>query len=80
MTSPYEYPNDHFRHQSDRDMRKEKLRHTIAVIRNILNLVFMLVAIAGMVSFFYNKELSTMLICVAIVLKFAESAMRILRI
>ena len=80
MTTPHEEPEDGARWAREGERRKEERRHTSAIIRNVLNLLFTLVAVAGMVCYFYNREMSTMLICVAIVLKFAESAMRILRI
>lgn len=80
MTTPHDYPDNSSRFSPERGQHKEKLRHTIAIIRNVLNLLFILAAVAGMVCYFYQRDLSTMLICVAIVLKFAESALRILRI
>ena len=80
MTTPHDYPDNGSRFSREGERRKEKLRHAIAIIRNVLNLLFILVAVAGMVCYFYNREMSTMLICVDIVLKFAESAMRILRL
>lgn len=47
-------------------------------VRNWLNLIFMLTAIAGMALYWLkDSDVGTIVICVAIVIKFTESALRL---
>ncbi|MCD7713796.1 MAG: hypothetical protein LUI08_02520 [Prevotella sp.] len=49
-------------------------------IRNILNLVFIVLAIAGMAVYFYsNRSIGGAMLIVAIVLKLVECVLRIIR-
>lgn len=51
------------------------------VIRNILNLIFMLGAIVGLLFyFFHSKETGIYIILCAMVVKFFESALRMIKI
>lgn len=53
----------------------------INVIRNWLNLIFMLVAIIGLlVYFFHSKERGTYIILCSMIIKFCESALRIMKL
>lgn len=61
--------------------RPDRLRHTIMVVRNTLNLLFTIAAIAGMVIWYQgNAETGKVIIYAAIAIKFAESAIRLLKL
>lgn len=63
------------------ERRREERRHKIKTIRNILNLIFMLMAIAGMAYYFFaDKYVGTIIILVAMAFKMVESSMRMLKI
>ena len=53
----------------------------IALIRNIMNIVFMLGAIVGLIVYFsHSKETGTYIILVAMVVKFFEASLRMFNI
>lgn len=63
------------------ERRREERLHKIKTIRNILNLIFMLMAIAGMAYYFFaDKYVGTIIILVAMAFKMVESSMRMLKI
>ncbi|MBO5156250.1 MAG: hypothetical protein J6C05_03845 [Prevotella sp.] len=63
------------------ERRREERLHKIKMIRNILNLIFMLMAIAGMAYYFFaDKYVGTIIILVAMAFKMVESSMRMLKI
>ena len=56
----------------------ERPRNRMLKVRNCLNLIFMLTAIAGMALYWLkDSDVGTIVICVAIVIKFTESALRL---
>lgn len=59
----------------------ERPRNRMLKVRNWLNLIFIVLAIAGMVIFYVgNQETGKMCIYIAIAIKFIESAIRLLRV
>ena len=63
------------------ERRREERLHKIKMIRNILNLIFMLMTIAGMAYYFFaDKYVGTIIILVAMAFKMVESSMRMLKI
>lgn len=63
------------------ERRREERQYKIKMIRNILNLIFMLMAIAGMAYYFFgDKYVGTIIILVAMAFKMVESSMRMLKI
>ncbi len=61
--------------------RREKSRNGILVLRNVLNIIFMLVAIAGVITYMtVDKEIGMYIVLVSIPFKITESAIRMLRI
>jgi len=53
----------------------------IKAIRNVMNLIFMLGAIVGLIVYFsYSKETGTYIILCAMVVKFFEAALRMFNV
>jgi len=62
-------------------LRQEERRRKIKIIRNVLNLVFMLMAVAGMVIYVWkDKYAGSVIILVAMAFKMVESSMRMLKL
>lgn len=62
-------------------LRREERQRRIKMIRNVLNLAFMLMAIAGMAIYAFNdKYVGTIIILVAMAFKMVESSMRMLKL
>ncbi len=61
--------------------QKEKNRRRILILRNVLNIIFMLVAIAGVIIYMtVDKEIGMYAVLISIPFKITESAIRMLRI
>lgn len=60
---------------------KTRLQSRILILRNILNIVFMLVAIVGVIIYMsVDKEIGMYIVLISIPFKITESAIRMLRI
>lgn len=67
--------------QERRHRRPYQLHKTITIVRNALNLIFIIAAIAGMILWYQgNVETGKVIIYAAIAIKFAESAIRLLKL
>lgn len=67
--------NDQNTHENPR--REEKPRDHFFKLRNVLNIIFMLGAIAGVLIFFFaGKTLGTIVILAAMVFKIVECSLR----
>ena len=62
-------------------MRREERQRKMKMIRNVLNLIFMILAIVGMVYYFWkDRNVGTIIILVSMAFKMVESSMRMLKI
>lgn len=62
-------------------LRREERQRKLKLIRNILNLIFMLMALAGVALYvFHDRYVGTIVILVAMAFKMVESSMRMLRL
>lgn len=65
----------------NRDSRHKRDSNLILKIRNVLNIIFMLTAIVGVIVYISsNKETGMFIVLTAIPFKITESAIRLLRI
>ncbi|MBO5187585.1 MAG: hypothetical protein J6B91_11230 [Prevotella sp.] len=65
----------------NRDSRHKRDSNLILKIRNVLNIIFMLTAIVGVIVYISsNKETGMFIVLAAIPFKITESAIRLLRI
>lgn len=70
-------PGWHERHHEEKSALKTKQERTNLIIRNILNLIFMIGAVAGVIChFYYDKQKGMYIILAAMAFKFIESAIR----
>ena len=62
-------------------MRREERQRKMKMIRNVLNLIFMIMAVVGMVCYFWkDRNVGTIIILVAMAFKMVESSMRMLKL
>ena len=62
-------------------MRREERQRKMKMIRNVLNIIFILMAIVGMAYYFWkDKSVGTIIILVAMAFKMVESSMRMLKL
>lgn len=63
------------------ERRREERRRKMKMIRNILNLIFMLMAVPGAIYYiFFDKYVGAIIVIVAMAFKMVESSMRMLKI
>lgn len=63
-----------------RDEGSENPRGRFALLRQVLNILFMVGAVAGVLIYFYkSKDTGTVVILASMVLKFAECVLRLLK-
>lgn len=63
------------------ELRREERERKIKIIRNILNLIFMLMAIPGAITYiFFDKYVGAIIVIVAMAFKMLESSMRMLKL
>ena len=78
-TTDKEHEETHI--QWEHPQRFERPKDRMLKVRNWLNLIFIVLAIAGMVIFYVgNQETGKMCIYIAIAIKFIESAIRLVRV
>ena len=78
MENEKEFQEQRERHSLEKMSYAEKGR--FFKLRNILNIIFILVTIAGMAIFYWkNQELGGILLISAVVIKLAECVLRILK-
>lgn len=71
--------NDSAAQKPERRHRNEKKRDRFFVFRNILNILFMVGAIVGVVIYLNDHSTGTAIILTAIVVKFTECVLRMMK-
>ncbi len=71
--------NDSVAQKPERRHRNEKKRDRFFVFRNILNILFMVGAIVGVVIYLNDHSTGTAIILTAIVVKFTECVLRMMK-
>lgn len=82
ITDEQEIPDTPLKRARQREeRRREEWQHKIKIIRNILNLIFMLMALAGVAYYvFADKYVGTIIILVAMAFKMVEASMRMIKL
>ncbi len=67
-------------YREQREREQERMQRRLLIIRNVLNLLFMIIALVGVVwTFVGEREIGLMIVLCAIPLKMTESAIRLLK-
>ncbi len=68
------------KYQELREQQKAEKQRKLLIIRNIINIIFMLVAVVGMIwTFVGNRETGLMIVLCSIPLKMTSTALRFLK-
>lgn len=82
MEEEYEMSDTPLRRAKQREeMRRQERQRKMIIIRNVMNIIFMLMAIVGMGFYFFgDKYTGTIIILAAMGVKMVESCLRMLRL